>query len=125
MIIELSTTVSSGASRYTRCAAAELLFEAWAGKSTGGDGKEARSEEHTSELQSQIYLVCRLLLEKKKFYRTASLDLLLNALRAATVHPGTHISRAAKTPSADPMHAARPFGSPMPVIPRFSSPTPP
>src|SRR2546425_13031764 len=27
---------------------------------------EARSEEHTSELQSLAYLVCRLLLEKKK-----------------------------------------------------------
>src|SRR3712207_7907536 len=26
-----------------------------------------RSEEHTSELQSRQYLVCRLLLEKKKF----------------------------------------------------------
>src|SRR5689334_24783330 len=26
----------------------------------------ARSEEHTSELQSQLHLVCRLLLEKKK-----------------------------------------------------------
>src|SRR2546423_10694467 len=30
----------------------------------------ARSEEHTSELQSLAYLVCRLLLEKKKHYRT-------------------------------------------------------
>src|SRR3712207_7412553 len=29
-----------------------------------------RSEEHTSELQSRQYLVCRLLLEKKKKYRT-------------------------------------------------------
>src|SRR5437764_13694410 len=28
--------------------------------------QEARSEEHTSELQSPMYLVCRLLLEKKK-----------------------------------------------------------
>src|SRR5690242_21434722 len=28
--------------------------------------KEARSEEHTSELQSHVNLVCRLLLEKKK-----------------------------------------------------------
>src|SRR3712207_6983733 len=28
----------------------------------------ARSEEHTSELQSRQYLVCRLLLEKKKKY---------------------------------------------------------
>src|SRR3712207_6921640 len=27
----------------------------------------ARSEEHTSELQSRQYLVCRLLLEKKKY----------------------------------------------------------
>src|SRR5256886_6631627 len=30
------------------------------------DGTESRSEEHTSELQSQSNLVCRLLLEKKK-----------------------------------------------------------
>src|SRR3712207_7898641 len=30
------------------------------------DGVIARSEEHTSELQSRQYLVCRLLLEKKK-----------------------------------------------------------
>ena len=29
-----------------------------------------RSEEHTSELQSQAYLVCRLLLEKKKIQQT-------------------------------------------------------
>src|SRR3712207_9433210 len=29
-------------------------------------GAVARSEEHTSELQSRQYLVCRLLLEKKK-----------------------------------------------------------
>src|SRR3712207_7532776 len=28
---------------------------------------EIRSEEHTSELQSRQYLVCRLLLEKKKY----------------------------------------------------------
>src|SRR3712207_7481004 len=31
--------------------------------------EEARSEEHTSELQSRQYLVCRLLLEKKKSVR--------------------------------------------------------
>src|SRR6266481_7692727 len=29
-------------------------------------GFDSRSEEHTSELQSQFHLVCRLLLEKKK-----------------------------------------------------------
>src|SRR2546427_9048915 len=32
----------------------------------GGGAHEERSEEHTSELQSQSNLVCRLLLEKKK-----------------------------------------------------------
>src|SRR2546425_8750075 len=31
-----------------------------------GEARPARSEEHTSELQSLAYLVCRLLLEKKK-----------------------------------------------------------
>src|SRR5258707_11958062 len=31
-----------------------------------GPGHPGRSEEHTSELQSRQYLVCRLLLEKKK-----------------------------------------------------------
>src|SRR2546422_8433845 len=35
------------------------------------DGK-ARSEEHTSELQSRLHLVCRLLLEKKKKKNTNS-----------------------------------------------------
>src|SRR2546425_11236194 len=33
---------------------------------TRGMWKKERSEEHTSELQSLAYLVCRLLLEKKK-----------------------------------------------------------
>src|SRR3712207_8572851 len=32
------------------------------------EGGTARSEEHTSELQSRQYLVCRLLLEKKKLH---------------------------------------------------------
>src|SRR5687768_18265669 len=30
------------------------------------EGRGSRSEEHTSELQSRLHLVCRLLLEKKK-----------------------------------------------------------
>src|SRR5438105_8600983 len=33
---------------------------------TGGKSPRLRSEEHTSELQSRVDLVCRLLLEKKK-----------------------------------------------------------
>src|SRR5205823_12828374 len=39
------------------------------GRRLGGQGprsRRGRSEEHTSELQSLAYLVCRLLLEKKK-----------------------------------------------------------
>src|SRR3712207_6994932 len=39
----------------------------------GADELRARrSEEHTSELQSRQYLVCRLLLEKKKTTRTSN-----------------------------------------------------
>src|SRR5258707_8113534 len=48
----------------------------------GGAGADdiafrARSEEHTSELQSRQYLVCRLLLEKKK-------DLMNGGIRSGT-----------------------------------------
>src|SRR5687767_15428987 len=39
-----------------------------------------RSEEHTSELQSLAYLVCRLLLEKKKLKSLPPLPLFLNFL---------------------------------------------
>src|SRR3712207_8991495 len=41
----------------------ELVGHALLGQVAAEDG---RSEEHTSELQSRQYLVCRLLLEKKK-----------------------------------------------------------
>src|SRR3712207_8781854 len=41
-----------------------------ASRSDEGNGR--RSEEHTSELQSRQYLVCRLLLEKKKNHKTTS-----------------------------------------------------
>src|SRR2546422_8455024 len=34
--------------------------------------REDRSEEHTSELQSRLHLVCRLLLEKKKTHSVTS-----------------------------------------------------
>src|SRR3712207_332050 len=43
--------------------AAYRWFRAW---SADGTWRRVRSEEHTSELQSRQYLVCRLLLEKKK-----------------------------------------------------------
>src|SRR5260370_11003100 len=41
------------------------LGAAWRGTCAAA-GREDRSEEHTSELQSHLNLVCRLLLEKKK-----------------------------------------------------------
>src|SRR2546422_7677367 len=40
----------------------------------------ARSEEHTSELQSRLHLVCRLLLEKKKKTKVAFEDILNDKL---------------------------------------------
>src|SRR2546429_3399972 len=40
-----------------------------------GDGYvDIRSEEHTSELQSRLHLVCRLLLEKKKSWPKSARD---------------------------------------------------
>src|SRR5256884_1566991 len=39
-----------------------------------GGGVYSRSEEHTSELQSRLHLVCRLLLEKKKNSLTLEVD---------------------------------------------------
>src|SRR5699024_8776080 len=43
----------------------QLLARAGRGQSSDDGGYSARSEEHTSELQSRFELVCRLLLEKK------------------------------------------------------------
>src|SRR2546430_6455976 len=61
----------------SRCAAQPLSWRpdrspsgAWAQRSSGF----YRSEEHTSELQSQSNLVCRLLLEKKKQTVTLGTD---------------------------------------------------
>src|SRR2546425_8683009 len=51
------------------------------------DGK--RSEEHTSELQSLAYLVCRLLLEKKKKQK--------NKARKRQAHTHQQIHRTRKT----------------------------
>src|SRR3712207_8809698 len=66
----------SGNTAWTRRSPTPPPFEAAAPRATGRDAKMLaineikvpRSEEHTSELQSRQYLVCRLLLEKKKQY---------------------------------------------------------
>src|SRR2546429_4678181 len=46
-------------------ALAQFLDSGWSGSA------QTRSEEHTSELQSRLHLVCRLLLEKKKKRNTS------------------------------------------------------
>src|ERR1041385_9473685 len=45
-----------------------------------------RSEEHTSELQSRLHLVCRLLLEKKKQYKNNELIQLTLRQRVSNRH---------------------------------------
>src|SRR5215210_8212150 len=46
--------------------------------------RRRRSEEHTSELQSPMYLVCRLLLEKKKKLSRPDTDLNTERCQTAT-----------------------------------------
>src|SRR5438034_7439343 len=58
------STISSAAARFSGDAGASL-FVSVMGSSSVGYARRARSEEHTSELQSHSDLVCRLLLEKK------------------------------------------------------------
>src|SRR3712207_2079696 len=59
-----ATTTRSGAGRWPRTSGCSRSCR-WRGSRPGSAGSP-RSEEHTSELQSRQYLVCRLLLEKKK-----------------------------------------------------------
>src|SRR6266436_10290524 len=44
----------------------------------------SRSEEHTSELQSRLHLVCRLLLEKKKQHGAVFVDIKYNPNKKIT-----------------------------------------
>src|SRR2546422_4302143 len=53
--------------------------------------RRRRSEEHTSELQSRLHLVCRLLLEKKKNTCTNSAALVMSAWPSATLR--CHVDR--------------------------------
>src|SRR2546425_7949907 len=63
VIAQRRTTGADGVAqgRLDRLRQPPVALQAYAAGRAGG-----RSEEHTSELQSLAYLVCRLLLEKKK-----------------------------------------------------------
>src|SRR3989475_12305575 len=62
-LVSSAPLVSRFAARWS---AAELAGHRKAAEILARVARDARSEEHTSELQSQSNLVCRLLLEKKK-----------------------------------------------------------
>src|SRR5438876_3521262 len=61
--------------------------------------RELRSEEHTSELQSPVHLVCRLLLEKKK-NKTEEIGPQVGAAESVGESRGVHIlsSHAGRVP---------------------------
>src|SRR3712207_6954958 len=62
-----TSTAAAAARRYLKSADAQRAAQRRAAVLAGQRTRlPARSEEHTSELQSRQYLVCRLLLEKKK-----------------------------------------------------------
>src|SRR3989338_1503517 len=71
-----------------------------------------RSEEHTSELQSQFHLVCRLLLEKKK--KSHSIKLLgseyVHHAGTLDVNPSQRLSQ--RTPRHQDQARTRPLGIP-------------
>src|SRR2546429_5380991 len=58
--------VSEWLARYEAHGVEALLEGYRSGRPAGLSLQQKRSEEHTSELQSRLHLVCRLLLEKKK-----------------------------------------------------------
>src|SRR5690554_7663699 len=60
--INLTADFGAGKPYFTN----EVCFAAFDASTTFNGLVRARSEEHTSELQSRPHLVCRLLLEKKK-----------------------------------------------------------
>src|SRR5688572_32086176 len=60
------TLIRAGDHRPSRPAFRYYFLDVTAGRASPGEHNSGRSEEHTSELQSQSNLVCRLLLEKKK-----------------------------------------------------------
>src|SRR2546422_2265792 len=65
-IVEEKPAVSPGTQAYLDRMSQSYWLCSRCGYTAKGDQPVMRSEEHTSELQSRLHLVCRLLLEKKK-----------------------------------------------------------
>src|SRR2546430_1218880 len=82
--------------------------------------RSRRSEEHTSELQSQSNLVCRLLLEKKKKKQPCSQPTHLDISSSITRPP--HLARHPLPPSCHrrPSHFSSAQGK---QVPHFYTPT--
>src|SRR5688572_31322452 len=71
LIVEIARRFVCGLARPARSHWRQLCLAGWARRAHAelplpSQSISGRSEEHTSELQSQSNLVCRLLLEKKK-----------------------------------------------------------
>src|SRR5256884_65769 len=86
---------------------------------------EQRSEEHTSELQSRLHLVCRLLLEKKNRFTSTT----CSAFRGSSpirVRPSTCIRRTGCCTSTSPRRpspsACVPIRAPHPTLSSLSLP---
>src|SRR4051812_49996254 len=62
----------------------------------GGRAAATRSEEHTSELQSHVNLVCRLLLEKKKTKKHSASERIVTSLKRQLTQRGCALRAKAK-----------------------------
>src|SRR5690625_6374338 len=74
VVVQMTTEIfRPSAASFNHCGAATksnftyTLGALYGAYSTSASASAVRSEEHTSELQSRGHLVCRLLLEKKKY----------------------------------------------------------
>src|SRR5947209_11216905 len=79
---DLASTAGSSRRRRSESSSSSRVIAREVYPGDDARGAAGRSEEHTSELQSRQYLVCRLLLEKKK--KT-------NAATHQTPRPQTHV----------------------------------